>query len=99
MNYQIPLRSIPAQAVAFSVENQTLNITLRQIHDQQFMSLSCNNETIAENVLVVCRTPLIEVDYKVFKGEFVVVDLYGEHDDPNYEMWGTRWVLVFKSED
>ena len=31
MNYQIPLRKIPAQAVAFSIANQTLNITLRQI--------------------------------------------------------------------
>ena len=50
MNYQIPLRKIPAQAVAFSIANQTLNITLRQIHDNKFISLTCNNEIIAENV-------------------------------------------------
>ena len=99
MNYQIPLRKIPAQAVAFSIVNQTLNITLRQIHDKQFISLSCNNEIIAENVLVVCHTPLIEVNYKIFKGEFVVVDLYGKNDDPDYTEWGKRWVLVFKSVD
>ena len=61
--------------------------------------MSCNNETIAENVLVVCHTPLIEVNYKIFKGEFVVVDLYGNNDDPDYTEWGKRWLLVFKSVD
>ena len=99
MNYQIPLRKIPAQAVAFSIANQTLNITLRQIHDKQFISLSCNNEIIAENVLVLSHTPLIVVNYKIFKGELVVVDLYENNDDPDYTEWGKRWVLVFKSVD
>lgn len=90
----IPLKPIPSQSVNVLLLGQPCNITLRQLGDRQYLSLSVNGVVICLNVLVSSRSAIIRAGYTEFLGELAAIDTQGD-EPPAYTGWGTRWVLAF----
>lgn len=95
MNFiQVPLQQIPAQTVGVSLNGQNCAITLRDINDRQYLSLTLNGVAICDNILLQTNSSIINASYTGFIGDFVVIDLNGT-DAPLYTGWESRWLLNY----
>lgn len=95
-NYsQIQTQTIPNQQIATVLNGQACGITLRQLSDdKQYFSLTVNGVKMCDNVLIQHNTPLVNMAYTSFTGDFIVLDTQGDLP-PDYTGWGTRWVLLY----
>lgn len=95
MNYlQVPLQAIPSQSVAILLNGQKCVISIREMLNNQYLSLISNGTTICQNVLLQYGVQSVSAGYTGFSGDLVVVDLQGT-DKPSYEGWDSRWVLIY----
>ena len=95
MNYlEIPLQAVPSQTVGVSLNKQKCSITLRELNNRQYLSLSINGVSICNNVLLQSSSRIVSASYAGLIGDFLVIDLNG-NDAPIYTGWNTRWVLMY----
>jgi len=90
----IPLQQVPSQQVSVVLSDQNCIISLRQLGERQYFSLSIDGTVICSNVLLVNISKIVRAEYKGLAGDFMVVDLQGS-DYPEYTGWGDRWLLLF----
>lgn len=90
----VPLRPIASQSVNVILAGQPCTIDLRQLGGRQYLSLSLNGTPICRSVLLVNRSAIVRAAYTGFVGELAVVDTQGD-ESPQFEGWGSRWLLLF----
>lgn len=91
---QIPLQAIPSQNISIVLNGQKCVISLREMGDRQYFTLSSNGVNICQNVLLQNNSPIIKASYLGFVGDFAVEDLMG-NDAPVYSGWNSRWFLFY----
>ena len=90
----IPLKPVPAQGVHVVLAGQSCTVFLRQMQGRQYLSLSLNGVVICRNVLMVNRSAIVRAAYTGFIGDLAAIDIQGD-EAPQYDGWGTRWLLAF----
>lgn len=90
----IPLKPVPAQGVNVILAGQPCTVLLRQMQGRQYLSLSLNGVVICRNVLMVNRSAIVRAAYTGFIGDLAAIDTQGD-EAPQYDGWGTRWLLAF----
>lgn len=90
----VPLKAVPSQSVNVILAGQPCTIALTEMGGRQYLSLSNNGVVICRNVLVVNRSAIVRAAYTGFIGELAAIDTQGD-EAPQYEGWGTRWLLAF----
>lgn len=91
----VPLKAVSNQTLAVSLARQPAQIALRQNGSNIYFSLSVNNSPIVRTRIVRDRQRLLlDMAYKGFIGDFIVVDTQGA-DDPVYDGLGTRFVMYY----
>jgi hypothetical protein len=90
----VPLKAVPSQSVNVILAGQPCTIALTEMGGRQYLSLSNNGIVICRNVLVVNRSAIVRAAYTGFIGELAAIDTQGD-EAPQYEGWGTRWLLAF----
>lgn len=87
----VPLKAVPSQTLAITLDGQLCKITVRTIGPFVYFSL----EGAAVTRLVRDRARiLIDSKYRGFRGDFAFIDTQGL-DDPAYTGLGDRWQLVY----
>lgn len=94
---RIPLSQVPSQSVNALLAGQPCTITLRDLGNRQYLSISRNGAVIATNLLLQNNARILMSAYTDFVGDLAVIDLQGDAP-PQYTGWGTRWVLVFSDD-
>jgi hypothetical protein len=90
----IPIKALPSQSLNVILAGQPCSIGLRQIGDNQYLTLSLNGTAICQNVLMVNRSAIVRAAYTGFVGDLASIDTQGD-EAPVYTGWGSRWVLAF----
>jgi len=90
----IPTNPVPSQSISISLGGQQCLITLRQLLNRQYLSLSVNGVDICDNALIQYNTAIVRMAYTGFVGDIYCIDYNGE-SPPNYTGWGTMWDLFY----
>ena len=95
--YQVPTKPLPNQTFEVVLYGQNCSISLRQLNDNLYFSLTVNDVVHATNVICRNAAPLVQAKYLGFLGNFLFVDFRGDLD-PTYDGLGDRYFLVYLSE-
>ena len=90
----IPTQPIPAQTVSIALGNQNCLVTLRQLLNRQYLSLSVNGISICDNALIQYNSAIVRMGYSGFVGDIYCIDYNGELP-PDYTGWGLLWDLYY----
>ena len=95
---EIPLIAIPAQRLAVILDNQECIIHVYTRGERLYMDLEAEGVTVFSGSLCCNRVNCKFAGYLPFKGGLYFVDNLGE-EPPRYDGLGSRWSLLFVSED
>lgn len=95
--YCVPLFQEPSQFISVDIDGANYGIKTRQLAGRQYISISKNSETLCSNVMLSDRRWVIYAKYKEIGGDFMPIDTQG-NDNPTYDGWNDRYVLVFDTE-
>lgn len=76
----VPLKQVANQNLTITLNNQVCTISLRQLGDYLFASLSVAGVALLTNMMCLNRVLLVRQAYLGFTGDLVVVDLQGQTD-------------------
>jgi Domain of unknown function (DUF6983) len=94
----IPLRPVANQTLQVQIEDQPCEIVLVQTAYGLFMSLSVDGVLIIAGAPCQNRNRILRSRYLDFTGDFVFVDSEGDKD-PSYDGLGTRWQLIWLTDE
>ena len=95
---EIPLSAVPFQTVSAVVNGQKYSITIRQIGNSLYTSITVDGIRITSNVLAVVNGRAIPFAQPIARTELWWMDLIGV-SNPHYDGLGSRWHLVFEEND
>ena len=95
---RIPLSNNPNQQFSIVLNDQNCVITLRQIAQQVYASLSVDQEVVFETMACRDRMPLPIFSTTKFSGRLMFIDIRGR-ENPNYEGFNDRFVLVYLTDE
>lgn len=90
----IPLNNIPSQQFQIALNGQNCTIAVFSRGDDVFVDLYCNDVPIALGVIGLDRVGIKTSEYMPFIGQIWFEDLSGT-EKPNYEYFGTRFILKY----
>lgn len=94
----IPLSPLPNQRFSVILDDQNVTITLKQNGGAVYLSLECNQELVVSGHICNNDIPMPIFKTTKFKGLLAFHDSLGK-SHPHYEGFGTRYLLVYLSED
>ena len=94
----IPLDAIPWQAFNIVLDGQKCAIEIRQIAQNLYCDLTVNDIDVFKGRICEDRASINLYPTRYFSGNLIFIDTRGK-DHPQYEGLGTRWILVYVSED
>lgn len=99
----VPTQAVPAQTFTALLNNQQVDITLRQLGVFLFMDLQSNGQEVVGYVICENLNLIVRDSYLGFQGDFVFLDNFGNAgrppQDPEYTGLGARFSLVYLSPD
>ena len=90
----IPTQPIPSQSISILLGGQSCIVTLRQLLDRQYLSLSANGVDLCDNVLIQFNSAIVRMGYTGFIGDIYCLDESG-NQPPTYTGWSSRWNLYY----
>ena len=90
----IPLNNIPSQQFQIALNGQNCTIAVFTRERDLFINLYCNDIPIALGVIALDRVGIKLSEYMNFIGQIWFEDLIGT-ENPNYNYFGTRFVLKY----
>lgn len=93
--FYIPVNPVPAQGIAITLGGQNCVISLEDMNNRQYLSMSVNGNAVCQGVLVQSGEAIINAAYLGFVGEIAAVDTSGQGNPPTYEGWGSIYALVY----
>lgn len=94
----IPLSAIPAQRFQVVLNNQNCTITIKKRGEYCYLTLACNGNIVTENTICLAGNNLVPYNNQYFVGSLLFIDINGYYDIPKYELFGTRYKLVYIDE-
>lgn len=94
----IPLSAIPAQRFQVVLNNQNCTITIKKRGEYCYLTLACNGDIVTENTICLAGNNLVPYNNQYFVGSLLFIDTNGYYDIPKYELFGTRYKLVYIDE-
>lgn len=95
---EIPLRAVPGQMMLVVLGGQSCYLKILHRRGRMYCGLTIEREPVFDGMLVRDRLPLKQSRCQKFAGNLVFIDLEGD-SDPQWEGLGTRYRLVYLSED
>ena len=94
----IPLSTIPAQRFQVVLNNQNCTITIKKRGEYCYLTLACNGNIVTENTICLAGNNLVPYNNQYFVGSLLFIDINGYYDIPKYELFNTRYKLVYIDE-
>lgn len=91
----VPISAIPAQRFQVVLNNQNCTITIKNRGEYCYFSLISNGHEIVNNVICLAGNSLIPYANQYFTGTLLFIDKNGYDDIPTYELFNTRYKLVY----
>ncbi len=94
----IPLAAIPAETFQIVLDDQQCRITLYQRGRRMYLDLDVGDEAVCRGAICQNRASIVQSPTRLFSGTLHFWDTLGD-DPPRYDLLGTRFLLLFVSED
>ena len=91
----VPVSAIPAQRFQVVLNNQNCTITIKKRGEYCYLSLMCNGNIVTENTICLAGNNLVPYNNQYFIGSLLFIDKNGYYDIPKFELFGTRYKLVY----
>ena len=91
----VPISAIPAQRFQVVLNNQNCTITIKKRGEYCYLSLMCNGNIVTENTICLAGNNLVPYNNQYFSGSLMFIDKSGHYSAPKYELFGTRYKLVY----
>ena len=91
----VPISAIPAQRFQVVLNNQNCVITIKKRGKYSYFSLMSNGNRVADNVICLAGNNLVPYNNQYFSGSLMFIDKSGHYSVPKYELFGTRYKLVY----
>lgn len=91
----VAISAIPAQRFQVVLNNQNCVITIKKRGEYCFFSLTANGNKVADNVICLAGNNLVPYNNHNFVGSLFFIDKNGHYEIPKYELFGTRYKLVY----
>lgn len=91
----VPISAIPAQRFQCVLNNQNCVITIKKRGEYCFFSLMANGNNVVDNVICLAGNNLVPYNNQYFVGSLFFIDKNGHYDVPKYELFNTRFKLVY----
>lgn len=91
----VPISAIPAQRFQVVLNNQNCTITIKKRGEYCYLSLMCNGNIVTENTICLAGNNLVPYNNQYFIGSLMFIDKSGHYSVPKYELFGTRYKLVY----
>ncbi|MNC43342.1 hypothetical protein D3C75_921980 [compost metagenome] len=95
---EIPLSPLPGQRLQIVLDDQNVTLTVRQKGPRMYIDLDVSGTPVMTGAICSDRTNVKQYKTMPFRGGLFFVDTEGR-DAPQFEGLGTRWVLMYLSED
>lgn len=95
---EIPLSPIPGQRLQIVLDDQNVTLQLRQKGARLYIDLDVSGTPVMGGAICSDRTNVKQFKTMPFRGGLYFVDTKGR-DAPQFEGLGTRWVLMYLSEE
>ena len=94
----VPLSPVPSQSTKVVLASQNCTIEVNQKPQGVFVDVSVDNVAVVTAVLARDAVPLVCREYEGFLGNLLFIDSQGSLD-PQYAGLGSRWNLVYLTEE
>ena len=91
----VPISAIPAQQFQVVLNNQNCTITIKKRGEYCYFSLMANGNVVANNIVCLAGNNLVPYNNQYFVGSLFFIDKNGYYDVPKYELFNTRFKLVY----
>ena len=91
----VPISAIPAQRFQVVLNNQNCTITIKKRGEYCYLSLMCYGNIVTENTICLAGNNLVPYNNQYFSGSLMFIDKSGHYGVPKYELFGTRYKLVY----
>lgn len=91
----VPISAIPAQRFQVVLNNQNCVITIKKRGEYCYFSLISNGNKVVDNVICLAGNNLVPYNNQYFIGSLIFIDKNGHYGTPKYELFGTRYKLVY----
>lgn len=91
----VPLQAVPNQTLQISLDQQSIQIDVRQYDYGLFMDVSLAGVAVCSGILCENLNPIVRAAYSGFVGDFVFYDTSGDGADPIYTGLGSQFQLVY----
>ena len=95
---EVPLSPIPGQRLQIVLDDQNVTLTVRQKGPRMYIDLDVGTTRVMSGAICYDRTNVKQYKTMPFTGGLFFVDIEGR-DAPEFEGLGTRWFLMYLSED
>lgn len=96
MNETVPLLAVPSQTIEVALGNQQCTLKIAQKRTGVFMDVYKDDVAVVCGVLCLNNNVIVRDAYHGFAGDLLFFDTQGS-DDPTYDGFGTRYVLLYVS--
>lgn len=94
----VPVQAVPRQELQAQLGGQNVSLTIAQNFYGLFMDTYLNGGLVVGGVTCQNLNRCVRMGYTGFLGDLVFFDTEGT-DDPIYTGLGTRWVLLYFTQD
>lgn len=95
---EVPLSPTPGQRLQIVLDDQNVTLTLRQKGARMYIDLDVGVTRVMRGAICCDRTNVKQYKTMPFRGGLFFVDTEGR-EAPQFEGLGTRWFLMYLSED
>lgn len=101
MFLQIPTTANPNRTIKVILNEQECTITLRQKGERLYLDLTVGDTAVCRGAVCLNLVPIVQVAQNTFSGNLVFVDNdeNGHGTEVTYDGLGTRYFLVYYSDD
>lgn len=95
---EIPLQPVPSQILRVILGGQNFQIYVYAKTQGVFVDVAVGTENVSTGVIARDTVPLIPQTYTSVAGTIMFIDTQGA-SDPDYREMGSRWRLIYLTED
>lgn len=95
---QVPLSPAPGQRLQIVLDDQNVTLAVRQKGARLYLDLDVSGTPVMSGAICSDRTNVKQYKTMPFRGGLFFIDTEGR-DAPQFEGLGTRWVLMYLTED
>lgn len=92
---EIELENIPAQKFNVMLENKSCDLCIYQRGGYVFADMDVAGEPLFRGAICLTNQKINQYKSRKFDGILMFEDLQGEGGTPNYEEFGTRYILEY----